>query len=172
MFMIGSINPKFEFRISNQKFKYFWLVFYSLLLLIPPDPVWAVDWQFYSANEYYLCLYDPGRVLRPEPEVVQVWTNWIATKEGKKYRTQEMARTKVPKSVLERYESTRVRMALHCADRTYQVLSLADYDDQEREIGNGSRACFLEEFTTSHPIEKNSSEEDLYHILCSDKKGK
>ena len=118
-----------------------------MILLIPVDLVWGVDWQFYSANEYYFCLYDPGRVLRPEPEVVQVWTNWIATKEGKKYRTQEMARMKVPKSVSERYESTRVRMAIHCADRTYQVLSISDYDEQQREIGNGSRACFLESST-------------------------
>ena len=104
--------------------------------------------------------------------MVQVWTNWIATQEGKKYRIQEMARTKVPKSVLERYESTRVRMALHCADRTYQILSISDYDEQQREIGNGSRACFLEEFITSQPIEKNSSEEDLYKILCAGQKGK
>jgi hypothetical protein len=169
---LRSINSKFEIRIYNQKFKYLWLVFYPLLLLIPPDPVWGVDWQFYSANEYYFCLYDPGRVLRPDPDVVQVWTNWIATKEGKKYRTQEMARTKVPKSVLERYESTRVRMAIHCADRTYQILSISDYDEQQREIGNGSRGCFLEEFITSQPIRKNSSEEDLYKILCSGQKGK
>ena len=189
--MIGSINPKSEtrnpkqtrrskiqmfktkaFRISNQEFKYFWLVYYFLLLLTPPDLVRASDWQYYSANEYFLCLYDPGRVTRPGPDVVQVWTNWIATKEGKKYRTQEMARAKVPKSVLERYESTRVRMAIHCADRTYQVLSISDFDEQQREIGNGSRACFLEEFITSRPIGKNSSEEDLYQILCSGKKGK
>ena len=142
-----------------------------MLLLIPASTVWGVDWQFYSANEYFFCLYDPGRVTRPEPDVVQVWTNWIATPEGKKYRTQEMARMKVPKSVLERYESTRVRMAIHCAERTYQVLSIADYDEQQREIGNGSRACFLEEFITSHPIGKNSSEEDLYKILCPGQKG-
>ena len=148
------------------------MVFYFLLLLTPPDLVWASDWQFYSANEHYLCLYDPGRVIRPEPEVVQVWTNWIATQAGKKYRTQEMARAKVPKSVLERYESTRVRMAIQCAERTYQVLSIADYDEQEREIGNGSRACCLEEFLTSHPIAKNSSEEDLYKILCSGQKSR
>jgi hypothetical protein len=160
------------FRIFNQKFKFLWLVFYSIILLIPADLVWSVDWQFYSANEYYFCLYDPGRVTRPGSEVVQVWTNWIATKEGKKSRTQEMARAKVPKSVWDRYESTRVRMALHCANRTYQVLSIADYDEQQREIGNGSRACFLEEFLTSHPIEKNSSEEDLSEILCSGKKDK
>ena len=160
------------FRITNQKFKSFWLFFYLILLLIPAFTVWGADWQFYSANEYYFCLYDPGRVTRPGSEVVQVWTNWIATKEGKKYRTQEMARAKVPKSVWERYESTRVRMALHCADRTYQVLSIADYDEQQREIGNGSRACFLEEFITSHPIGKNSSEEDLSEILCSGKKGR
>jgi hypothetical protein len=159
-------------RIFNQKIQYFWLVFYSLLLLIPADLVCGADWQFYSANEYYFCLYDPGRVTRPEPDVVQVWTNWIATKEGKKYRTQEMARTKVPKSLMESYESTRVRMAIHCADRTYQVLSVSDYDEQQREIGNGSRACYLEEFLTSHPIVKNSSEEDLSGILCSGKKGK
>jgi len=152
--------------------KYFWLVFSFILLLIPAALVWGADWQFYSANEYYFCLYDPGRVTRPGSEVVQVWTNWIATKEGKKYRTQEMARTNVPKSVLERYESTRVRMAIHCADRTYQVLAVSDYDEQQREIGNGAKACFLEEFITSHPIGKNSSEEDLYKILCSDQKGR
>jgi hypothetical protein len=151
--------------------KYLIAAFYSILLLIPASTVWGEDWQFYSANEYYLCLYDPGRVLRPEPDVVQVWTNWIATKEGRKYRTQEMARAKVPKSVLERYESTRVRMAIHCADRTYQLLSISDYDEQQREIGNGSRACFLEDFLSSHPIGKKSSEEDLYEILCSGKKG-
>jgi hypothetical protein len=161
MMRIGSINPKFKFL---------WLVFCSIILLIPASPVLGADWQFYSANEYYLCLYDPGRVIRPEPEVVQVWTNWIATKEGKKYRTQEMARAKVPKSVLERYESTQVRMAIQCAERTYQVLSISDYDEQQREIGNGSRTCCLEEFLTSHPITKNSSEEDLYKILCSGQK--
>ncbi|HSO72761.1 MAG TPA: surface-adhesin E family protein, partial [Thermodesulfobacteriota bacterium] len=86
--------------------------------------------------------------------------------------TQEMVRAKVPKPVVERYESTRVRMALHCADRTYQVLSISDYDEQQREIGNGSRACFLEEFSTRHPIGKDSSEEDLYEILCSGNKRK
>ena len=155
----------------NRLIKYYYVGFYSIILLIPVDLVWGVDWQFYSANEYYFCLYDPGRVLRPEPDVVQVWTNWIATKAGKKYRTQEMARMKVPKSVSERYESTRVRMAIHCADRTYQVLSISDYDEQQREIGNGSRACFLEEFNRSHPIGKNSSEEDLVQILCSGPKG-
>jgi hypothetical protein len=159
-------------RIFNQKIEYLWLVLCSILLLIPVSAVRGADWQFYSANEYYLCLYDPARVIRPEPEVVQVWTNWIATKAGKKYRTQEMARAKVPKSVLERYESTRVRMAIQCAERTYQVLSISDYDEQQREIGNGSRACCLEEFLTSHPIAKNSSEEDLYKILCSDQKNK
>jgi hypothetical protein len=148
------------------------LTIFSILLLIPASAARGTDWQFYSANEYYLCLYDPGRVLRPEPEVVQVWTNWIATKEGKKYRTQEMARAKVPKSVLERYESTRVRMAIQCAERTYQVLSISDYDEQQREIGNGSRACCLEEFLTRQPIVKNSSEEDLYKILCPGQKGK
>ena len=158
------------FQISNQNTKCFWLTFSSMLLLFPAALTWGMDWQFYSANEHYLCLYDPGRVIRPEPEVVQVWTNWIATKEGKKYRTQEMARAKVPKSVLERYESTRVRMAIQCAERTYQVLSISDYDEQQREIGNGSRACCLEEFLTSHPIAKNSSEEDLYKILCSGQK--
>jgi len=160
------------FLISNQKLEYFWLAFSSILLLIPAGLVWGADWQFYSANEYYFCLYDPGRVTRPGSEVVQVWTNWIATKEGKKSRTQEMARAKVPKSVWEGYESTRVRMALHCADRTYQVLSISDYDEQQREIGNGSRACFLEEFITRHPIQRNSSEEDLSEILCSGKKSK
>jgi len=159
------------FRISNQKFNYFWLAFYPMLLLIPASTVWGADWQFYSANEHYFCLYDPGRVTRPETDVVQVWTNWMATKAGKKYRTQEMARTNVPKSVLERYESTRVRMAIHCADRTYQLLSVSDYDEQQREIGNGAKACFLEEFITSHPIGKNSSEEDLYNILCPGNKG-
>jgi hypothetical protein len=158
--------------MPKQKFNYFWLIFCSLLLLIPASKVWGADWQFYSANEYFFCLYDPDRVLRPESDVVQVWTNWIATQEGKKYRTREMAQTKVPKSVLERYESTRVRMALHCADRTYQILSISDYDEQQREIGNGSRACFLEEFITSQPIEKNSSEEDLYKVLCAGQKGK
>jgi len=151
--------------------KYLIAAFYYSLLLIPAALVWGADWQFYSANEHYFCLYDPGRVTRPEPNVVQVWTNWIATKAGKKYRTQEMARTNVPKSVLERYESTRVRMAIHCADRTYQVLAFSDYDEQQREIGNGARACFLEEFITSHPIGKNSSEEDLYNILCPGNKG-
>jgi hypothetical protein len=163
---LRSINPKFE------KLNYYWLIFFSLLLLIPASRVWGADWKFYSANEYFFCLYDPDRVLRPEPDVVQVWANWIATKLGKKYRIQEMARTKIPKSVLEGYEFTQVRLSIHCADRTYQVLSVSDYDEQQREIGSGSRACFLEEFTTSQPIEKNSSEEDLYKILCSGQKGK
>jgi hypothetical protein len=152
--------------------KSFWFVFNFILLLIPASAVWGVDWQFYSVNEHYLCLYDPGRVLRPKPDVVQVWTNLIATQEGKRYRAQEMGRAKVPKSVSDRYESTRIRMALNCTDRTYQVLSIADYDEQQREIGNGSRACFLEEFITSQPIGKDSSEEDLYRILCPGKKGK
>lgn len=141
-------------------------------LILPAALLWGADWRFYSANEHFLCLYDSAQVIRPEPEVVQVWANWIATKEGRKRRTQEMDRMKVPKSLTERYESTRVRMALHCAARTYQILSIADYDDQQREIGNGSKACCLPEFLTSHPIAKNSSEEDLYAILCGNPKGK
>jgi hypothetical protein len=141
-------------------------------LILPAALLWGADWRFYSANEHFFCLYDPAQVTRPEPEVVQVWTNWIATKEGKKQRTQEMARMKVSKSLTEHYESTRIRMALNCAARTYQVLSIADYDDQQREIGNGSKACCLPEFLTSHPIAKNSSEEDLYAILCQGPKGK
>ena len=151
--------------------KYGLFVLFSMLLLIPAAAAGGADWRFYSANEHFLCLYDPLQVSRPEPEVVQVWTNWIATKEGKKQRTQEMARMKVPKSVAERYESTRVRMAIHCAARTYQILSLCDYDDQQREIGPGGRACVLPEFTTSLPIGKNSSEEDLHQILCGGQKG-
>ena len=137
-------------------------------LIVPPNLLGGADWQYYSANEHFFCLYDPAQVTRPEPEVVQVWTNWIATREGKKQRTQEMTRMKVPKSLAERYEFTRVRMAIHCAARTYQILSLGDYDDLQREIGNGSRACVLPEFTTSLPINKNSSEEDLHQLLCRD----
>ena len=140
---------------------------WTLTAILPFSRVWGWDWKYYSANEHFFCFYDPERVIRPNPQVVQVWLKWLATQEGKKQRIKEMAQGKTAKSVYEKYESTRVLMEVDCRERTYLVLAVTDFDEREREIPAGAKACYLPEFNQAFPIARNTSEEDLYAIFCA-----
>lgn len=151
----------------NRKISLF--CFYSafLVFLWPADNLWGTDWKFYSANEHFFCFYDPGRIVRPNPETVQVWLNWLATPAGRKQRILEMEQRKIPKSAYEKYETTRVLMELNCREKKYLVLSVADLDENGRTISSGSKTCFPREVFQPFPIAKDTSEEDLSAVLCA-----
>ena len=136
----------------------------------PWNPLWGGDWEYYGVNGQYFCFYDPSRIVRPDLKTVQVWLKWLATKEGKKLRVQEMEQRKIPKSVYEKYESTQVLMEMDCREKKYQVLSFCDYDEKERIISSGTKTCYPQESNQSFPIDPDTSEEDLYALLCLLKK--
>jgi hypothetical protein len=176
----GSKRPWMSGQVRQDKPQKHWLLpaflqglgIYGgfLFLLLSPCSVWAGDWEYYGTNGEYFCFYNPSRIVRPDPETVQVWLKWLATKEGKKKRTQEMDQRKIPKAVYEKYEATQVLMEINCREKKYLVLSLADFDDKEKIILSGLKTCFPRELAQSFPIEADTSEEDLRVLLCPAKK--
>ena len=169
-------GPGQAYQVGHEKPQKHWLlpVFLQglrlyggfLFLLLSPCSVWATDWEFYGANGHFFCFYDASRIVRPHPERVQVWLKWLATKEGKRQRTQEMEQRKIPKAVYEKYEATQVLMEIDCRERKYLVLSLADLDEREKIISAGLKTCFPPEMAQSFPLEADTTEEDLRLQLC------
>ena len=147
-----------------------WFLSAVFLAILDPDPLRGGDWEYYGFNGQYFCFYSPRRVVRPDSETVQVWLKWLATKEGKKQRIQEMDQRKIPKSTYEKYEATQVLMEINCREKKYLVLSLADYDDKEKVILSGLKTCFPRELAQSFSLEADTSEEDLRALLCPEKK--
>ena len=156
-------------RFVSRKKPFVWICWLALIPLLSLPTAWGEEWKYYSTNEHFFCFYDPTRIVRPSPEVVQVWLKWLATPEGIHNRTQEMVQRKIPREAYETYETTQVLMEMNCRDRTYMVLSLSDFNEKGREISAGSKACYLREFTKAFPILKNTSEEELHAILCTPK---
>jgi hypothetical protein len=144
----------------------FWFVLQACIAILPWHSLWGGGWEFYGANGHYFCFYDSSRIVRPHPERVQVWLKWLATKEGKRQRTQEMDQRMIAKAVYEKYEATQVLMEINCRERKYLVLSLADYDEKEKMISGGLKTCFPPEMTQSFPLEADTTEEDLRLLLC------
>jgi hypothetical protein len=158
--------------ITNQYLQHFFgkglalLLVQALIAIWPLNLLWGEGWEYYGANGYYFCFYDSSRIVRPDPERVQVWLKWLATREGKKQRTQEMNQRKIPKTVYEKYEATQVLMEINCREKQYLVLSLTDFDEQERMISSGLKTCFPREMAQRFPLEADTSEEDLRLLLC------
>jgi hypothetical protein len=143
-----------------------WFVLQACIAILLGHSLWGGGWEYYGANGLYFCFYDSSRIVRPHPERVQVWLKWLATKEGKRQRIQEMEQRKIPKTVYEKYEATQVLMEIDCRGRKYLVLSLADFDEKEKIISAGLRTCFPPEMAQSFPLEADTTEEDLRLQLC------
>jgi len=120
----------------------------------------GADWKLCSENEFLTFYFDGDNVTRLGSDRVKVWTKYVPKgKKGKDFWAHIRNFDKIPIKQYQHYAYSVVLYEFSCLEKTYQLISGIDFDQQKRMLSELQPS-------KSKPIFPESLPETLYQAVC------